>query len=648
MKLNKLTAALFLAAISQNAQSSTILDEIYVTDNAGIINDNLKTAYSTQTFTKEDIEASGATDLGNFLTQNTNLNIQPQYGNPMTTLIDMNGYGLEAGHTNVQIILNGVSLNAIDSAPVILNFISLDSISNISILRGSGSVLYGNGATAGAIIINTDKNFELPDQVKATLQIGSYGESKKTVTIHKNGSINSYQTFIDLGIDLYNKDGSIFVVNKNSKNQTNNRNLSLQTGLKTQKTSYTASIAKSDGDTIYPDPISISDFNNQPNIDRSGGTSQEFEKTNLGLQIVHHLTAETKVDYNLNNEQRSSEYSGSSPSEFNQTEHKVDFKTRFDSAVFTYGGSIKSAQREANSTSAPNRKTTRDDKSLFISADVSLNPDFLINAGYRKQELEYDYKDGNAKSHSESYDLRAYNLGTSWLISQNSSAYLNYNHAFNAPNLDQLFNWDGSFNGSIAPMETDTVTLGYKHQTDNTHFVLEAFKAELKDELFYNPATYSNTNIDSSTKTGINISLKQYFDSFVLGSDYAFVDAKINEEDGTSYSGNKLPGVSEHTIKVFGEYDFNSSLIPALPMHSVRVTHKASSGLYAISDFKNTGGLKPGYTSTDVSYKLFSKNATVQMGINNLFNQKNGVYVYSNVYTTNYERTFYIRGDVKF
>jgi len=648
MKLSKISAAILAATISSSSFAETILDDIYVTDKSKIINNHLQTTYSTQVFTQKEIKTSGANDLSQFLTQNTTLQVQPQYGNPMAALIDMNGYGLESGHNNIQIIVDGVSLNAIDSAPVILNFIDLDAISEIAIVRGAGSVLYGNGATAGALVITTTPGYSLPDQVKASLYLGSYNTSKQSITIHKNGKLNNYKTFVDINVNLYKTEGSIEIESENSKNESKNSNVGFKVGLSNQGTSYVASISKSSGDTLYPNPISITDFHNKPDIARASGTSQEFDNKKVGLSINHKITADSKAHYKLSQEDRSSAYSGSAPSDFNQTEHQLDFKTRFNKVVLNYGGSLKHATRDSADFLSIPHKTTRDDFALFTSANIQLNEHVLLNAGYRKQNFDYNYKKSGLST-KESYDLSSYNLGSSWLINTSNSVYLNFNHAFNAPNIDWLFNYDGSFNGLVSPMESNTAILGYKYQTNNTDITAEFFSAKLKDELFLDPSLGffgANTNIDESSKNGLNLSIKHFFTNAVIGADYNYVEALVDKEAGTSYREKRLPGVSDHTIKLFAEYDFNSNLIPALPQNSMRITHKASSDLYAISDFTNANGLKPGYTSTDISYKLANKIASLQVGINNIFNQKNGLYSYNSVYTTNYERAFYLRADL--
>jgi iron complex outermembrane receptor protein len=56
-------------------------------------------------------------------------------------------------------MVDGRRINNIDMAPQLLSSISLDNVERIEITKGSGSVEFGDGATAGTInIITNGKN----------------------------------------------------------------------------------------------------------------------------------------------------------------------------------------------------------------------------------------------------------------------------------------------------------------------------------------------------------------------------------------------------------------------------------------------------------------------------------------------------------
>jgi iron complex outermembrane receptor protein len=68
--------------------------------------------------------------------------------------IDLRGFGI-TGDQNTLVLLDGIRLNENDLSSTKLSAIPLQSIERIEILRGSGSVLYGGGATGGTVNIIT-------------------------------------------------------------------------------------------------------------------------------------------------------------------------------------------------------------------------------------------------------------------------------------------------------------------------------------------------------------------------------------------------------------------------------------------------------------------------------------------------------------
>ncbi|MDE5591614.1 MAG: TonB-dependent receptor plug domain-containing protein, partial [Helicobacter sp.] len=75
--------------------------------------------------------------------------------------LDIRGQGDKA-NTSVQILVNGIPLNMLDSSHGVtpLNTIDVNSIQSIQILPGGGAVMYGNGTRGGVVNIITAKNYE--------------------------------------------------------------------------------------------------------------------------------------------------------------------------------------------------------------------------------------------------------------------------------------------------------------------------------------------------------------------------------------------------------------------------------------------------------------------------------------------------------
>ena len=162
---------LFIAPQLLSAEEDIKTDNIIVLEDPSQLQEATST-YAKEIYTVTDIEKSGSTNLFDFLSQHTSLNILPSYGDKTKPLIDMRGYGIEAGYQNIVINVDGQRLNNIDMSSQLIGSIPLHSIKKIEIIRGSGSVQYGDGAMAGVINIVT-KNYS-GAQIKRTF--GSAGQ----------------------------------------------------------------------------------------------------------------------------------------------------------------------------------------------------------------------------------------------------------------------------------------------------------------------------------------------------------------------------------------------------------------------------------------------------------------------------------------
>jgi iron complex outermembrane receptor protein len=102
---------------------------------------------------RDQIAASTASNLAELLGQQVSVQVRDNAGSP-DRRIDLRGFGV-TGDQNTLILLDGRRLNENELASTRLSAIPLASIERIEILRGSGSVLYGGGATGGTIHIIT-------------------------------------------------------------------------------------------------------------------------------------------------------------------------------------------------------------------------------------------------------------------------------------------------------------------------------------------------------------------------------------------------------------------------------------------------------------------------------------------------------------
>ena len=134
-----------------------------------------------------------------------------------------------------------------------------------------------------------------------------------------------------------------------------------------------------------------------------------------------------------------------------------------------------------------------------------------------------------------------------------------------------------------------------------------------------------------------------FYDKYIINENfnamlnYNYVQAIIDHEkadNGTIYHNTKLPGVSNHNVKMTFSYLPNKFATFAL-------TEVWRSQAYAAEDFNNNFTQKQdAYNSTDISTTYAKDNWEVFAKINNLFNQKNGLWIRDNaIYPVNFTTT---------
>src|SRR5262245_57507646 len=162
-------AAAVLAFSAQFALAQNPEEEIVVTATR-FPEQRLDAPIGMTVITAKQIAESAAKTLPQLLSQEAGIVTRDNTGGP-DTQIDLRGFGI-TGDQNTLVLLNGQRLNDIELTTIGWSAIPLDSIERIEILRGSGSVLYGGGATGGTINIITKAP---PAGAKAATVGGSAG-----------------------------------------------------------------------------------------------------------------------------------------------------------------------------------------------------------------------------------------------------------------------------------------------------------------------------------------------------------------------------------------------------------------------------------------------------------------------------------------
>ena len=178
-RLTPLAAALSIAFVAPAQAQTADLDPVIVSATR-FSEPDTNVAANVSVITRDDIRNTPARDLPSMLKGSAGVDVRALYGSlGIDSTIDIRGFGETAG-SNTLILLDGQRLNPIDMGSVSWSAIPLDSVQRIEIMRGAGTVLYGDKATGGVVNIITDKSGA--PRAGATVGIGSYD----TQTIEKD------------------------------------------------------------------------------------------------------------------------------------------------------------------------------------------------------------------------------------------------------------------------------------------------------------------------------------------------------------------------------------------------------------------------------------------------------------------------------
>ena len=641
MFTKNLVLAASLSAIVISNSANAVIGPIKITLNPTEISsnyfneDDTAAPFASEIYTEEDIKNSKSNNIYDFLTQNTSLSLAPSSGNRFSQKISARGYGLTVGSHNLVVTLNGRRLNSISTDGPAINTINLNDVERIEITKGSGSVVYGDSAMAGAIHVYTKKNFD----TKISSSFGNYG-LKQT-----SASFGISEEYIDLNMSIDNlKHGGYSVAdpqgNKDKGEQTkSNINVRYATDGGTE---FELDYDLDDSENRYPNWLTQAQFNANPAQNSTGRvyTISDRKSDTLTYKVKRKLTDNLTLLRNssiLNKETEIKSYNSSAittygtPSKYQYDYYNTDYilnyengNLKIDSGYTTLDGSrtfpVATAYVPANTTSKKNIG--------FFSQLQYDQGDSTYSIGARNETVEYEYKPVSGTQKNAKHRLEAFDVGFNTRLNPNTTVFTNFNQAFQAPLIDRFFTYNGGFNGFMSPSTSKTINVGLNYLTDKSKTKVSLYRSNIRNEMFYNSATYANTNLDESHKQGLE--LQNTFavnPNLSTNVNYAYTDAIIDKEaDNSDFNGKTNPMTSKHNISASVIYSLSDNA-------SITLTQKYRSSAFAEEDYTNTATQKQkAYNSTDFNFS-YSPNEDLEFNfdVENLFENSYGTWLRADV-----------------
>lgn len=529
-----LAAVLFSTQLMAQ-QDTTSLSEVVITTNK-YPKKQSETGKVITTINRQQLEKSGGKTLSELLNTIAGTVIIGA-NNALGTNQTVSIRGASAG--NVLILLDGIPLN--DPSAITnyfdLNFLSLDQIERIEILKGGQSTLYGSDAVAGVINIILKKASAKKLNVYGNFAGGSFNTLRQNIGFNGRANKADYSlNYTHLSNDgfsaAYDSSGSANFDNDGFNQHAVNGRLGFDLS-KSIKMSFSGTYSN------YKTDIDASAFTDDRDF------TSESNNRQFGAGLLHHFSnGSVHLNYNYNGVDRSYIDDSSHKSNLFASYSKSNYVGRTHYAEVYGNWKLKNweiltgADFRSNNTDqwywstgifGPFNQPALNAKARQISPYASV----VYKANGLNVELG-----GRFNEHSEYGSNFTFTFNPSLLVKNKAKVFANLYSAFKAPTLYQLFDTYAG-NADLSPekgiiAETGAELIAGKPLSAR----IVGFYRKTTDAIVYtfNPSNFQSKylNVSKQTNYGIEAELSYIKKTFSITANYTYTNGKTTSPyDGT-------------------------------------------------------------------------------------------------------------------
>jgi iron complex outermembrane receptor protein len=600
-------------------EEEVTLEEVVVTATRDV-QEIRKVPANVSVITQEEIKSAEVKTTVDLLRSEVGVVVHDQLGTGKNVSVDIRGYG-ETAPLNTLVLVDGRRVNEIDLSGVDWTQIPLDRVERIEILRGPGSVLYGDNAVGGVINIITKKP-EKTFSASAEGAVGSYHYNRESGSVSGTwGPLSAVLSAGYNGTDGYRDNG--FLRNKDVGGQV----------------SYDLNedIRLNFSGNYHQDDTGLPGGLTQAQIFQLGRRATVNPEDNANTEDWYNVFGIKAKLGNLGRIEADLSYRSREVEDFFRSftfEDKRNIETwgftpRYvlEKPLFSFpnklivGTDFYQADSTVFSESAffgPNRvEVTKQTAGLYGLDQLSISDHLIFSLGGRYEWVTFDVSQDVPWARDKTRDHEpAWQIGLDYLFDKKSSLFLSIKRSFRFPATDELIQFFPVFqvNPAITPQR------GYHYEAGVRYFITDQietnvafFWIETKDELFFNPVTFTNENFPKTQRLGFEVGARARLLPWLrIWGNYGYLRATLEHEP---FSGNDLPGVPTHKGDIGGEIDLGRGF-------SLTARANIVGSQYVISDFANQFEKLDGYTTVDARLSYTWKGLKAFVGVNNLFDQK--------------------------
>jgi len=628
-------------------QEDVTLEEVVVTATRDV-EEVRKIPANVTVITRKEIERSNAQVVVDVLRDEVGVVVRDFYGNGKTASVDVRGFG-ETAPLNTLVLVDGRRVNEIDLSGTDWTQIPLDQIERIEIVRGPGSVLYGDNAVGGVINIITKKP-EKAFSAQAGIALGSYHFNKENGSVGgKWGPLGAILNFGYNATEGYRDNGWFRAKDIGGKiTYDANENITL---------SLDGSFHRDDQGLPGGIPKALLEEDRRATL--SPEDKAETDDGYLDFGMKARLWDVGRIEADLSYRERDVE--DFFRSYFFQDERNLrtwGFTPRYilEKPIWSHGNKLTVGLDLYRSESEVDYKSSypgfaytdyvevkKKSVGAYFLDQFSILENLILSLGYRYEWVDYDLfqRSSNAKDTLRESEP-AWNIGLDYLFDKRSSAFVSVKRSFRFPVSDELIQYYPTFqvNASMEPQTGYHYEVGVRHAfTDEIEGNLTLFLMDLDDEIFFNPepGSFANENFPKTRRQGLEIGTRVLpFPWLAIWGNYGYMRPLLRK---APYSNNDIPGVPRHKGAGGVDIEFPKGFLLSGKVNAVGSRH-------LISDWQNQFEKLDGYYTVDVKLSYVWRGLKAFVGVNNLTNQEYEQWAVTNatgtsqVFYPSPERTF--------
>ena len=564
--------------------------------------------FGVSVLTADDIKASGVTTVNDAIMKLLGVPGRIDLYGGGDYSLDLRGFGTTADSNQV-VIVDGIRINEADLGGTRLAGIAIDSVERIEVIRGSSAVLYGEGATGGAIVITTKagRGTARQNQADVYAAAGSFGLREARA----RGTLAAGNFSFDAAANKRDTDND----RANFRSKTDGASVTGQWSNDWLRAG--ARYAYDHLDTGLPGSLTAAQYEADPHQTNTPLDSASI-RNNRSSVFGEALVGEWQIgaDAGWRSKSLSSNNSGfvyAYDVDANTYALRARHAAKFGAYANSFIAGFDRGEWKRSVLGSSGSEANQRSSAVYAKDELTLPGGTRLSAGWRTESVK---KDNSITGERIDERPNAWELGVVQPVGAGVSVYGRYGRSFRLANVDEF-----SFIGTTLKAQTSRdAELGGRWAYAGGRTELRLYRSALTNEIGYDPNASgpntpfgfngANVNFDPTRREGLELEVMQALSATAnLRVNAATRRARFS---AGAYQGKDVPLTPRHTLSVRADW-------------SPAAGHRIDGGINVVSsqspDFDNACRM-PSYTTADLRYAYQWSQAEFALGVSNLTDAK--------------------------